>query len=99
MYAYDYSEGFVQNMLEKAGAAGLNNLDGRQGDSHEQDKMYPGVKFDLIFGCNLIDRLHSPQLWVEQSKVFSYLNNFNSNGAYAHKAEFCSTNLTHPSIR
>ena len=56
-------------MLEKAGAAGLTNLDGRQGDSHAQEIMYPGMKFDLIFGCNLIDRLHTPQLWIQQSKV------------------------------
>ena len=69
--AYDYSRGFVENMLSKAQTAGVTNLEGRQGDSHAQAEMYPGRKFDLIFGCNLIDRLHSPALWVEQSKVWT----------------------------
>ena len=67
--AYDYSYGFVENMLCKAKTAGLTNLEGRQGDSHAQSEMYPGRQFDLIFGCNLIDRLHTPALWVKQSKV------------------------------
>jgi hypothetical protein len=26
------------------------------------------AKFDLIFGCNLIDRLHTPSDWVLQSR-------------------------------
>ena len=60
-------------MLAKAKTAGLTNLEGRQGDSHAQAEMYPGRRFDLIFGCNLIDRLHTPLLWVQQSKVTIYL--------------------------
>ena len=67
--AYDYSEGFVENMKARAEEMGVKNLSGRQGDSHCQEEMYPGTKFDLIFGCNLIDRLHSPSSWVTQSKV------------------------------
>ena len=69
--AYDYSEGFVENMRSKALEMAVDNLECRQGDSHVQQEMYPGRKFDLIFGCNLIDRLHSPADWVTQSKVLS----------------------------
>ena len=36
--------------------------------------MYPDTKFDMIFGCNLIDRLHTPDMWVLQSKVELNLN-------------------------
>ena len=67
--AYDYSHGFIENMLAKAECAGVTNLEGRQGDSHAQAQIYPGRKFDLILGCNLIDRLHTPELWVRQCKV------------------------------
>ena len=69
MKAYDYSQGFVDNMLSKAGEKGLANLTACAGDSHKQKEIYPGEKFDLIFGCNLIDRLHTPQDWIQQSKV------------------------------
>ena len=90
--AYDYSDGFVENMLTKASQFGLTNLSGRewqwhlngninyylpsgrQGDSHAQMSMYPDTKFDMIFGCNLIDRLHTPDMWVLQSKVKINLN-------------------------
>ena len=67
--AYDYSEGFVENMKTKAEELNVSNLEARQGDSHGQLSLYPGRRFDLIFGCNLIDRLHTPNLWVTQSKV------------------------------
>ena len=67
--AYDYSEGFVENMRSRARQMKVDNLECRQGDSHRQQELYPGQKFDLIFGCNLIDRLHSPASWVTQSKV------------------------------
>ena len=69
MCAYDYSDGFVENMKTKAAELKVSNLEARQGDSHAQQCLYPGKKFDLIFGCNLIDRLHTPHLWVTQSKV------------------------------
>ena len=71
--AYDYSEGFVENMKRKAAELTLSNLEATQGDSHAQQALYPGRRFDLIFGCNLIDRLHTPQSWVSQSKVSSPL--------------------------
>ena len=67
--AYDYSDGFVENMKRKATELNVSNLEARQGDSHAQQSLYPDRKFDLIFGCNLIDRLHTPHLWVTQSKV------------------------------
>ena len=69
VYAYDYSEGFVENMLARAKEAGVTNLSGRQGDAHCQQEQYADLKFDLITGCNLIDRLHTPKLWVQQSMV------------------------------
>ena len=69
MCAYDYSDGFVENMKTKAAELNVCNLEARQGDSHAQQALYPGRRFDLIFGCNLIDRLHTPQSWVKQSKV------------------------------
>jgi hypothetical protein len=50
----------------------IGNLTAYQGDSHIQDEICQLKKFDMIFGCNLIDRLHSPDVWVKQSKV-SYL--------------------------
>ena len=69
MCAYDYSDGFVENMKTKAAELNVGNLEARQGDSHAQLDLYPGRRFDLIFGCNLIDRLHTPHTWVKQSKV------------------------------
>ena len=69
MKAYDYSQGFVDSMLQKAATKGVRNLVACAGDSHKQNELYPDMKFDLIFGCNLIDRLHTPQRWIEQSKV------------------------------
>ena len=59
----------MENMLARAKEAGVTNLEGRQGDAHCQQEQYPDLKFDLITGCNLIDRLHTPKLWVQQSKV------------------------------
>ena len=47
---------------------GLENLKAYQGDSHKQNEL-TSQKFDLIFGCNLIDRLQYPRQWLLQSKV------------------------------
>jgi len=66
--AYDYSQGFVDMMLQKRDQKGLTNLRAYQGDSHKQEELTQ-QKFDLIFGCNLIDRLHTPRLWLQQSKA------------------------------
>ena len=66
--AYDYSEGFVEMMKSEERRRELTNLTCYQGDSHLQQS-YSQDKFDLIFGCNLIDRLHTPSLWIKQSKV------------------------------
>jgi len=65
--AYDYSQSFVDMMLENKASKGLQNLTAYQGDSHIQ-KQLTTEKFDLIFGCNLIDRLHTPIEWVKQSQ-------------------------------
>ena len=68
MEAYDYSQGFVDMMRAQQERRGLDNLVCYQGDSHRQAAMTDN-KFDLIFGCNLIDRLHTPIDWIRQSKV------------------------------
>ena len=47
---------------------GVENLKAYQGDSHKQNEL-TSKKFDLIFGCNLIDRLQYPRQWLHQSKV------------------------------
>jgi len=69
--AYDYSQGFVDMMLAKKTEKGLENLRAYQGDSHKQNEL-TSQKFDLIFGCNLIDRLQFPRQWLLQSKVKEY---------------------------
>eukprot|EP00090_Calanus_glacialis_P047225 TRINITY_DN9685_c0_g1_i1.p1 TRINITY_DN9685_c0_g1~~TRINITY_DN9685_c0_g1_i1.p1 ORF type:complete len:1465 (-),score=349.19 TRINITY_DN9685_c0_g1_i1:88-4482(-) len=66
--AYDYSQSFVDMMLENKSRKGLENLTAYQGDSHIQNQLTT-EKFDLIFGCNLIDRLHTPIDWVKQSQA------------------------------
>ena len=57
-------------MLENKVQKGLYNLIAYQGDSHIQNQLTT-EKFDLIFACNLIDRLHTPIKWVKQSQVFN----------------------------
>jgi len=66
--AYDYSQGFVDMCCKERDQQGLTNLTVYQGDSHKQ-KDLTEHRFDLIFGCNLIDRLHTPREWIEQSKA------------------------------
>lgn len=65
---YDYSHGFIKMMEKQKGKKNLTNLRAYQGDSHQQTQITTLKKFDMIFGCNLIDRLHTPQLWLQQSK-------------------------------
>jgi 5-histidylcysteine sulfoxide synthase len=65
--AYDYSQSFVDMMKEQQERRHLTNLTCYQGDSHVQSSLTED-KFDLIFGCNLIDRLHTPSAWITQSK-------------------------------
>ena len=55
-------------MKEQQARRHLTNLTSYQGDSHDQRNLTQDT-FDLIFGCNLIDRLHSPSVWIKQSKV------------------------------
>ncbi|XP_065663047.1 uncharacterized protein LOC136085651 [Hydra vulgaris] len=66
--AYDYSNGFVELMNAKKKEKNILNLVTFQGDSHNQKEICDDKMFDLILGCNLIDRLHSPQEWLNQSK-------------------------------
>ena len=40
VWAYDYSEGFVANLLGRAEAAGVTNLVARAGDSHKQEEVF-----------------------------------------------------------
>ena len=68
MEAYDFSHSFVDIMIVEKERRGIENLVCYQGDSHQQNKLTDN-KFDLIFGCNLIDKLHTPIIWIEQSKV------------------------------
>ena len=72
--AYDYSQGFVDMMINEMERRKVENLVAYQGDSHNQEEICRIKKFDLIHGCNLIDRLHSPEKWVLQSKVSLKLN-------------------------
>nr|XP_012557475.2 uncharacterized protein LOC100215679 [Hydra vulgaris]XP_047133732.1 uncharacterized protein LOC100215679 [Hydra vulgaris]XP_047133733.1 uncharacterized protein LOC100215679 [Hydra vulgaris]XP_047133734.1 uncharacterized protein LOC100215679 [Hydra vulgaris] len=66
--AYDYSNGFVELMNTKKKERNILNLVTFQGDCHNQKEICDDKMFDLILGCNLIDRLHSPQEWLIQSK-------------------------------
>ena len=67
--AYDFSQGFVDMMIKEMNTRGIKNMKAFQGDSHKQEEICSIKKFDLIHGCNLIDRLHTPGTWVRQSKV------------------------------
>jgi len=66
--AYDYSQGFINMLTTNMEKRGISNIKAFQGDSHKQLASTGGAKYDLVFGCNLIDRLHSPRVWVEQCK-------------------------------
>ena len=67
--AYDYSQSFVDLLLAQQKKEGIKNLNAYRGDCHKQKETCGGRKFNLIFGGNLIDRLHSPMLGLQQSKV------------------------------
>ena len=49
----------------------MKKIQAYQGDAHEMEKIAHQKEFDLILGCNLIDRLHSPELWINQTKKMS----------------------------
>ena len=66
---YDYSQSFVDLLLAQKRKRGIKNLNVYRGDCHKQKETCGDKKFNLIFGGNLIDRLHSPMLWLQQSKV------------------------------
>jgi hypothetical protein len=66
-------------LVAKAANRGITNLVAYQGDSHRQMEICQLKMFDLIHGSNLIDRLHSPEKWVLQSKVRLKSNNMTKN--------------------
>ena len=68
---FDYSHPFVGMMRAKIEEGGLGaRVVGYQADAHNLVASVrqpdPLGKFDLVFNCNLIDRLHSPQEFVTQ---------------------------------
>ena len=68
---FDYSHPFVGMMRAKIEEGGLGaKVVGYQADAHNLVASVrqpdPLGKFDLVFNCNLIDRLHSPQEFVTQ---------------------------------
>ena len=56
-------------MLGEKAKGNVENLTAYQGDSHKQMELTRSKHFDMILGCNLIDRLHTPRDWILQSKV------------------------------
>jgi SAM-dependent methyltransferase len=82
--AYDFSQGFIDMLKMEVANREIKNLVAYQGDSHRQKDVCQVNQFDLIHGCNLIDRLHSPDKWILQSKVWLSMLNF---------CIFCSTIL------
>lgn len=69
--SYDYSHGFIESLnkhkSEFLNEDQANRLIGYQGDAHEQDKIAKKPTYNMILGCNLIDRLIRPTDWVKQS--------------------------------
>ena len=53
-------------MLQRAATKTLINLVAYAGESHRQEELYPGILFDLIFGCSLTQTSHQ---WIKQSKI------------------------------
>lgn len=62
--AFDYNQTFVDFMDEKCAADKITNLKSYQGDAHNME----GDNYNLILGCNLIDRLSHPIKWLESAK-------------------------------
>ena len=68
---FDYSYGFI-DMLHKKKPEMLSKeiadrIIGYQGDAHEFKKIARKEHYNLIFNCNLIDRLYNPKTFVEQA--------------------------------
>jgi len=68
VFAYDYCPSFVRMLETEKSHRSIDNLEAVQGDANRQDELFPNRKFDLIVGCNLIDRLSTPKKWILQSK-------------------------------
>ena len=74
--AFDYSQNFIDSLnrhketfLKKTEM--ISKITAYQGDAHEMETNAHQKEFDLIVGCNLIDRLHSPEIWINQTKKMS----------------------------
>jgi len=67
--AYDYSQGFVNMLKTNMKNRDISNIKAFQGDSHQQLEQTGGAKYDLILGCNLIDRLARPREWIAACKA------------------------------
>jgi len=69
--AFDYSDPFVDMMKKKITEKGIKNVIPYQADAHDLlnsvKEPNPEGKFDLIFNCNLIDRLHTPIKFLEDA--------------------------------
>jgi SAM-dependent methyltransferase len=77
---FDYADGFVEMMVEEKDKYIANHANSTfqayQGDAHcllGAEGSAPTVKspagsYDLILGCNLIDRLHTPKAWVRDCR-------------------------------
>jgi SAM-dependent methyltransferase len=71
--AFDYSSNFVDSLKRHQNqflgeAVASAKMTSYQGDAHTMKVHARLPVYDLIIGCNLIDRLHSPELWVQQAK-------------------------------
>ena len=55
VWAYDYSEGFVANLLGRAEATGVTNLVARAGDSHKQEEVFSRLLHQTAFNiCSVL---------------------------------------------
>merc|ERR1719367_1060203 len=71
--AFDYSQNFIDSLQNhKAQFLPTSEMSEKitayQGDAHEMKATARLPEFDLILGCNLIDRLHTPKTWINQAK-------------------------------
>ena len=64
--AFDLSEGFVEMATAKVQELKITNLKVYQDDAMEM--MKSGDNFDLVLGCNFIDRVSDPLKWLELTK-------------------------------
>ncbi|CAD7946966.1 unnamed protein product [Amoebophrya sp. A120] len=70
--AFDYAEGFVDMLKQEQARLGIpeERLASYQGDAHLLAEICknPLGTYDLVSGCNLIDRLHDPMQYLQACK-------------------------------